>query len=133
MQGMGKRLRARAKALDLTDTEVARRVDVSQPRYANYVNDANEPDLGTFVRICRALATTPDEVLGFREAPEPSERDLLKARVDAATDSMDTVRLRIAAALLDTLARMPAKSTEEVPSPRARSMGREGKDPKSRG
>lgn len=107
MQGMGKRLRARAKALDLTDSEVARRVDVSQPRYANYVNDANEPDLGTFVRICRALETTPDEVLGFREAPEPSERDVFKARVDAATESMNTARLRIAAALLSTLARMP--------------------------
>ena len=107
MQGMGKRLRARARALDLSDSEVARRVDLSQPRYANYVNDANEPDLGTFVRICRALATTPDEVLGFQEPPEPSERDLLKARVDAATLSMPTPRLRIAAALLDTLARMP--------------------------
>lgn len=107
MQGMGKRLRARARALDLSDSEVARRVDLSQPRYANYVNDANEPDLGTFVRICRALAMTPDEVLGFREAPQPSERDLLKARVDAATMSMATSRLRIAAALLDVLAGMP--------------------------
>ena len=107
MQGMGKRLRARARTLGLTDTDVARRLDLAQPRYANYVNDANEPDLTTFVRICRALETTPDEVLGFRELPEPSERDLFKARVDAATSSMKTERLRIAAALLDTLAKMP--------------------------
>ena len=107
MQGMGKRLRTRARSLGLTDTDVARRLDLAQPRYANYVNDANEPDLTTFVRICRALETTPDEVLGFREAAEPSDRDLFKARVDAATNSMKTERLRIAAALLDTLAKMP--------------------------
>ena len=107
MQGMGKRLRARARTLGLTDTDVARRLDLAQPRYANYVNDTNEPDLGTFVRICRALETTPDEVLGFREAPDLSERDLFKARVEAATTSMKTERLRIAAALLDTLAKLP--------------------------
>lgn len=107
MQGMGKRLRARAKLLGLTDTDVARRLDVSQPRYAQYVNDANEPDLTTFVRICRALDTTPDEVLAFRETPEPSERDVFEARVGASVRSMGTARLRIAAALLDTLARMP--------------------------
>lgn len=53
---MGNRLRARAGALDLGDGEAARLVNISQPPYANHVNDAIGSALGTLVRICRALA-----------------------------------------------------------------------------
>jgi transcriptional regulator with XRE-family HTH domain len=109
---MGKRLKARARSLKMTDADVARRVGVSQPRYANYVSDTNEPDLNTFVRICKALSTTPDEVLGVVEIASQSESDLLNARVSAATAFMDLSRLRIAAALLDTLAKMPDGEAE---------------------
>ena len=104
MQGMGARLRARARELGLSDTEVARRLDISQPRYANYVNDINEPDLATLVRICRALGIAPDEALGFADAPRQTADDVLRARITVATVSMDSARLRIAAALMDTLA-----------------------------
>lgn len=104
MQGMGARLRARARELGLSDSEVARRLDLSQPRYANYVNDTNEPDLATFVRICRALGTSPDVVLAFAGIPDRGEADVLIARIASAAGSMDTARLRIAAALMDTLA-----------------------------
>lgn len=112
MRGMGKRLKARARSLKMTDADVARRVGVSQPRYANYVNDANEPDLSTLVGICKALDTSPDEMLGFAETPVPSESDLLNARVHAAVAFMDVPRLRIAAALLDTLAKMPKEKSD---------------------
>ena len=104
MQGMGARLRARARELGLSDSEVARRLDLSQPRYANYVNDTNEPDLATFVRICRALGTSPDKVLAFADVPDRGESDVLVARIVSAVGSMDKGRLRIAAALMDTLA-----------------------------
>ena len=107
MQGVGKRLRSRARELGLTDVDVARRVDLSQQRYANYVNDTNEPDLGTFVRICRALDTTPDDMLGLSDPPAQSEHDLLRSRGSAALAAMSTSRLRVAAALLDTLAALP--------------------------
>ena len=104
MQGMGARLRARARKLGLSDTEVARRLDISQPHYANYVNDINEPDLATLVRICRALGIAPDEALRFADAPRQTGDDLLKARITAAAGCKDAARLRIAAALMDTLA-----------------------------
>ena len=107
MQGMGPRLRARARELGLSDSEVARRLNISQPRYANYVNDSNEPDLTTLVRICRTLGTTPDAVLAFADAPGQSGDDLLKARITAAAGCLDAGRLRIAAALVDTLASLP--------------------------
>ena len=107
MQGMGPRLRARARELGLSDSEVARRLDISQPRYANYVADTNEPDMGTFVRICRALGTTPDVVLAFGESPGSPDEDVLKARIAVAADTLDAARLRVAAALMDTLASLP--------------------------
>lgn len=107
MQGMGARLRARARELGLSDTEVARRLDISQPRYANYVNDTNEPDLATLVRICRALGITPDEALAFADTEERASGNLLKARIEAAAGCMDPGRLHIAAALMDTLASLP--------------------------
>ena len=109
MQGMGARLRARARELGLSDTEVARRLDISQPRYANYVNDTNEPDLATLVRICRALGITPDEALAFADPPGRAVGDVLKARITAAAGCMDAARLGIAAALMDTLASLPGK------------------------
>ena len=107
MQGMGARLRARARELGLSDTEVARRLHLSQPRYANYVNDTNEPDLATLVRICRALGITPDEALAFADPPGRAADDVLKARIEAAAGCMDPGRLHIAAALMDTLASLP--------------------------
>lgn len=59
------RLKGRARELGIPDAEVARRVGLAANRYSNYVNGIREPDLRMFARICRALATTPDAVLGF--------------------------------------------------------------------
>lgn len=86
----GERLRARARALGLTDAEVARRLGLAQGRYANYVNGNREPDLATFARICRALATTPDEILGFGSHGEGSaEAEPERRRALAAVEAMD--------------------------------------------
>lgn len=106
MRGMGKRLKTRARLLNLTDADVARSIGISQPRYANYANDTNEPDLDTFIRICKALDTTPDEMLGLKEIPPSSQFDSLNAQARAATASMGLSRLRIAVALLHTLAKL---------------------------
>jgi len=101
MEEYGERLRARARALGLTDAEVARRLGLAQSRYANYVNGNREPDLATFARICRVLATTPDEILGFAShgEAEPERRRAL-----AALEAMDQPALRIAAVLLEAIA-----------------------------
>ncbi len=91
----------------MSDSEVARRVGIAQPRYANYVNDANEPDLATLARICRALSTSPDAVLGFAAEPKGELGEVLLARIAAAAAVVGISRLKVAAALMDTLASMP--------------------------
>ena len=101
----GQRLRARARELGLTDAEVARRLGLAQSRYANYVNGNREPDLATFTRICRALATTPDEILGFgSHGDEDEEAAPERRRVIAAVEAMDRPALRVAAIILEALA-----------------------------
>ena len=101
---LGERLRHRARELGLADAEVARRLGLSQSRYAHYVSGVREPDFATFVRICRALAFTPDVALGFSKKDEgmPAER-VLRERIMAVVTVMDEATLRTAAALLDAL------------------------------
>ena len=108
MRGIGDRLRARARELELSDSEVARRLGLSQARYANYVAETREPDFETLLRICRVLAVTPDEVLGVAVRDRPEEDRRLHERIAAAAESMDPATLGLAADLMDTLARHAA-------------------------
>lgn len=111
---LGERLRVRARELGLSDAEVARRLGLSQSRYAHYVSGVREPDYATFARICRALAFTPNEALGFAEHVEhASETTRLRERVEAAVEVMDVPMLRTAAALLDVLANRPGEPEQE--------------------
>lgn len=105
--GIGDRLRARAKELGLTDAEVARRLGLAQSRYAHYVSGTRSPDYQTLARICRVLVTTPDYVLGFHaESVEGRPEDaLLRERAVSTINAMDQRTLGLAAELLDVIAR----------------------------
>ncbi len=105
MQGLGERLRLRARTLGLTDTEVARRLGLSQGRYSNYVNEVVEPDLGTLVRIARTLGLTADEVLGMAEPEAGDEGQVLRTRIALAAETMDSASLHAAAAMFDAASR----------------------------
>ena len=74
----GDRLRERARALGLTDSEVARRIGMTQRRYSSYVNMAREPNFTDLLRICQGLATSPDWVLGVGK-PDTVDDDLRRA------------------------------------------------------
>jgi transcriptional regulator with XRE-family HTH domain len=106
MQILGEQLRRRAKELDLTDAEVARRANLSPRRYGNYVTGDREPDLQTLVRICKVLATTPDQVLGFHDAKsvKKSERDRLIDKLVAAANGLDDKHLKLAVRQLEVMA-----------------------------
>lgn len=125
MQGLGQRLRERAREIGLADATVAERVGLSQQRYHNYTSDQTEPDFGTLVRICRALSTEPNVILGFHTPHlESSESARLQDRIAAAVETMALPTLRVAAALMDTLARehnpavvMPVRSRKPSKRP----------------
>lgn len=111
METWGDRLRARARELGLTDVEVARRLGLAQGRYSAYVNGIRAPDLLLFVRICEALGTTPDVMLGVTSsstATEPGISELL-----SILRQLDPDALSLVAALASTVARHKAAVLEE--------------------
>ena len=106
MKGLGQRLRERAKELGLADATIAERLGLSQQRYYNYISDQTEPDLQTLVRICTALVTEPNVVLGFCDSEgESSEESNLQSAITAAIGAMGPDTLRLTAAVVYTLAK----------------------------
>jgi transcriptional regulator with XRE-family HTH domain len=105
MQILGEQLRRRAKELDLTGAEVARRAGLSPRRYGNYVTGDREPDLQTLVRICKVLTTTPDWVLGFDDGKlaKKSERDRLLDKLIATAELLSEAQLRLAVRHLEVI------------------------------
>jgi transcriptional regulator with XRE-family HTH domain len=96
MRELGQQLRQRAKELGLSNAEVARRVGLSERRYAFYVTGDHEPDLSTLVRISRALATTPNALLGVSEdAKEGSRRASLIERLRSAARALSESDLQV--------------------------------------
>lgn len=114
---IGEKLRQRAKSLGLTDAEVARRVGLSQSRYANYISGIREPDFGTFVKICHVLETTPDFLLGFDpgQPADLSETAVLRREIQTATQPMSAAALRTARTVIVSLANLPEAEFEKFP------------------
>ena len=110
----GERLRSRARELNLSDAEVARRLGLEQARYSRYVNGLREPDLRTFARICAVLSTTPDAILGVSApARDAAEADQLRAQVDATLRTMSLPTLRTAVAVVNAIASTQPSAGEE--------------------
>ena len=107
MEALGKRLRQRARELGLSDAEVARRADLSERRYANYVADKREPDFATFLKICSVLNTTPNDVLGVKGKSgthnKPTKRSKAVDRLVATANAMSDEEIALTSKLADAV------------------------------
>ena len=91
--------------LELSNAEVARRIGLSERRYAHYVTGAREPDLATLVQIAKVLETTPNELLSFGASdPKRTRRTLLRDRLNAAANAMRDAELEITVVQAEALA-----------------------------
>lgn len=89
-------LRRRAEELGISNAEVARRVGLSERRYANYVSGKREPDLATLVKIAEILGTSPNSLLITPTNDEGlSLKDLLQDRLMIAANHMDEQLLEL--------------------------------------
>ena len=104
MEGLGGRLRARARELGWSDAEVARRVGLGQTRYAGYVLDQHEPDLATLLRICATLGVSVGGLLGEIEGG-PIGEAALRDRITAGMSALDPEALKALAIVTDGLYR----------------------------
>lgn len=103
MNGMGARMKARARELGLSDTKVAERAGLAQTRYAAYAVDKYEPDLGTLLRICRVLQLTPNDLLGWTEGGDTEAADL-RRRIAANLSALHPDVLKIVDTMTAALA-----------------------------
>lgn len=116
-------MRGRARELGWSDAEVARRLDIAQTRYGNYVTDRNEPDLGTLVRISEVLGVTTEFLLKDEQDGFIDINDLQR-QVSAATKEMDHHDLAV---VLTVAKGLKAKSRNAQPG---RGKRRVSEDPK---
>jgi transcriptional regulator with XRE-family HTH domain len=119
------RLRERARELGLTDIAVARRAGLPQSRYASYVIGKREPDLMTFVRICEALSTRPDMILGVEASEKVTTRDAIRMRVISALEALDAQGQHLALVALEAMAEatLPeARAKPQTPKPSRRHL-----------
>lgn len=96
MEIFANNLRLRAQELGLANAEVARRVGLSERRYAHYVSGRNEPDLGMLLKIADVLQSTPNELLTERGAPKKDMRAILVEKLIAAGTVMNDDDLQVA-------------------------------------
>ena len=116
MEGLGGRLRARARELGWSDAEVARRVGLGQTRYAGYVLDQHEPDLATLLRICATLGVSVGGLLGEIEGGPIGEASL-RDRITAGMGALDPEALKALAIVTDGLVARSVRVTPDAPAP----------------
>lgn len=107
MKEMAERMRARAKALGLSQKTAAELVGISPQRMGNYMQGTRTPDFPTLVRISGALKTSSDWLLGISSIVEQTYEPVIlrlleleglpadRAEVIAST-AQEAVRLLLA-------------------------------------
>ncbi len=100
MQGLGDRIRARARQLGMSDADVAKRLDVSSSRYSKYVLDQREPDYRTLISICEILACSPTDLLTESKV-DLTPGDIRLARCASALASLDDGTAEVVVGMLE--------------------------------
>jgi transcriptional regulator with XRE-family HTH domain len=104
MDLFAKRLRERARQLELSDAEVARRAGLAERRYGHYVRGLREPDFATLIRICGVLDLTPNDLLMRDRSPRQSSvHDRWLSRLVAAGRKLDADDLKLAVRQIEAL------------------------------
>ena len=104
MESFAKRLRERARQLELSDAEVARRAGLSERRYGHYVRGTREPDFQTLLRICDVLDVSPNELLLPQKSGKPTAESRWLSRLTAAARKLETDDVKLAALQIEVLA-----------------------------
>lgn len=104
MERFAKRLRERARELELSDAEVARRAGLAERRHGHYVRGTREPDYDTLLGICAILGVTPNDLLMVGEHSAPGEHERWLSRLTATARGLGINDLRLAARQIEVLA-----------------------------
>lgn len=100
---IGNRLLAVRRRLGLTQAEVAELAELSGRTYADIERGTVNMRIETFMRICRALQVTPDEILMGDEQPFTSRQDELFSRLERCSSKERETALNLLAVYLQSL------------------------------
>lgn len=95
MDIFAKKLKERAAQLGISNAQAARLCGLDERRYANYINNAREPDLATLAKIARTLKVSTDHLMGLTVAPPTDERGQLLDRLSVSGSSLSDDQLRM--------------------------------------
>ncbi len=109
MSVLSGQLRKRIALLGLTGAEAARKVGVTERRFAFYLSGRNKPDYNLLAKIARTFGTTPNELLGFGDDAKPSKRSELVDRLTTAAKSIPVSELEVLAVQAEALANRKAR------------------------
>jgi transcriptional regulator with XRE-family HTH domain len=105
MDLFAKRLRERARELELSDADVARRASLAERRYGHYVRGTREPDFKTLLRICAVLDVTPNDLLlADASSRRSSSHERWLSRLVAVARGLATDDVQLAARQIEALA-----------------------------
>ncbi len=103
MEEFAKNLKKRAAEMKISNAEAARRCELEERRYANYINNSREPDLGTLAKIATKLSVSVDWLLGLTEKrPTTAEDDLIE-RLSFAAKSLPLDKLEMIVTQVEAL------------------------------
>ncbi|MCG3267355.1 helix-turn-helix domain-containing protein [Yoonia sp. I 8.24] len=114
MDEFAENLKKRAKQLGISNAEAARRSGLEERRYAHYVSNRREPDLGTLVKIAVALRTTPNVLLGVTDpVVDDPKKAILLERLSSAAAAMSLEEFKIFVIQAEAIADESLKNSGE--------------------
>ncbi|MBS5021642.1 MAG: helix-turn-helix transcriptional regulator [Firmicutes bacterium] len=64
---IGKNILESMKVKGITQTELAKLLEVKQNTVSQWINGVNEPNCQTIVKLCYVLEITPNEICGWKD------------------------------------------------------------------
>lgn len=83
----GENIRKVIERENMTVTDAAKIMGISQPRLAQWISGKNEPSQENIKKFCKLFHTTPNFLFGFEDEITESDRHLLQAFKAMATAS----------------------------------------------
>ncbi len=100
---IGNKLLSICKRMGMTQAEVAEAAELSDRTYADIERGSTNMRIETFLRICRVLHITPDEILIDAEDGIVSEQAKILNRLDACNPKDKETALRLLSVYLKSL------------------------------
>ncbi len=118
MTRCGEAIAFHRKRLDLTQTELGEKLNVTAQAVSKWENDISEPDLVTVQRLCKIFGITVDELLNYADDETTAGAEEPAPAKEPAPEEAPVEAPAPVAAAVPTPAPIPAPAPAEAPAPK---------------